>query len=102
MTQAWDAEPSMTACYYAGCSDCCLQRSNVDIVMINISAPKLRRVCEVCAAWLLQERLANVVVVSPPDVALVLASFFASLLVLLRVMIVCSPRTQCGCVSLRV
>ena len=101
MTQAWHAEPIMPVFYYAGCSD--LQCSNVDIVMVNRRATsKLRRVCEVCAAWLLQELLANVVVVSPPDVVLVLASFFELLLVLLRVMIVCSPGTQCGCVSLRV
>jgi len=42
----------------------CLQRFSVDIVMSGRRAtPKRRRVCEVCSAWLLQERLANV---APP------------------------------------
>ena len=54
----------------------CLQRFSVDIVMSGRRAtPKRRRVCEVCSAWLLQERLANVappcVMVPPPDNALV-------------------------------
>ena len=64
-------------CYYAKAvapPRGCLQRSNVDMVMVGKRAtPKWRRVCEACWAWLLQERLANVappyVTVSPPDLA---------------------------------
>ena len=57
----------------------CLHRFSVDIVMSGRRAtPKRRRVCEVCSAWLLQERLANVappcVMVPPPDIALVSVS----------------------------
>jgi len=51
-------------CYYAKAvapPRGCLQRSNVDMVMVGRRAtPKWRRVCEACWAWLLQERLANV------------------------------------------
>ena len=82
MTKALGAEPNMPACYYAGNPnmDGCLQCSSVDIVMVNKSAtPKSRRACEVCSDWLLDKRLAKVeptcVVVSIPDVVLVLASF---------------------------
>ena len=85
MTQASGAEPSMPACYYAGNPNMngCLQRFSVDIIMVGKRAtPEWRRVCEVCSAWLLQERLANVaptcVMVSPPDVARVSASFLQS------------------------
>ena len=51
-------------CYYAQAwapPPGCLQRSNVDIVMVGRrAAPKWLRVCEACAVWLLQERQANV------------------------------------------
>ena len=51
-----------------------LQRSSVDIVMVcKRATPNWRRVCEVCATWLLQVRMADVartcVMASPPDVA---------------------------------